>query len=175
MARPQVSGAKVRLHGLRVEGQVLPELGGPRDPPREIRDRPRLRPPVHLLRVQSEGSGAPKESGDALRPPQTHPRPGSAPITWPMWRPGRVYPRSHRPKPSETSKTQALGTGYRMTSGTVSDYRTKIGHNQPQSAKSKRVLQRNQPKPSNAATKTKACLAWFWRFAAGQKHSLDPL
>jgi len=76
--------------------------------------RQRLRPPMHSFRVQSKGSGATQEGRDALRPSQTHPRLRSAPITGPMRRSRRIYARSHRPKPSETSQAQANGPRHWM-------------------------------------------------------------
>ena len=55
-------------------------------------------PPIrHLDEAQKEGR-------NALRPPQTHPRPGSAPITWPMRRKRRIPPRRHRPEPPQTGQ-----------------------------------------------------------------------
>lgn len=61
---------------------------------------------MHRFRVQSESAGAAEEGRNALRPPQTHPRPRTAPITRPMRRSRRVYPRSNRPEPPETRKAQ---------------------------------------------------------------------
>ena len=61
---------------------------------------------MHCLRVQSQGPGAPQEGRDALCPPQTHPWPGTAPITRAMRRSRRIYPRCHRPKHPETRKAQ---------------------------------------------------------------------
>ena len=76
---------------------------------------------MHCLGVQFEGSGATQEGRNALRTSQTYPRIGQAPITWPMWRPGRIYPRRHRPKPPETSKTQADGDRHRIKGGRPRD------------------------------------------------------
>lgn len=59
------------------------------------------------LRIQSDGTEAAQEGGDALRAPQTHPRAGTAPIARAMWRPGRIYSRSYRPEPQETGQTEA--------------------------------------------------------------------
>ena len=64
---------------------------------------------MHRFRVQSESAGATEEGRNALRPPQTHPRPGTAPITRSMRRSRRIYPRRHRPKPPETRKAQTDG------------------------------------------------------------------
>src|SRR6056297_2564905 len=71
---------------------------------------------MHRLRVQPDSPEAAQEGRDALRPPQTHSRPRTTPITRPMWRSRRIYPRSHRPEPPETGKAQAIYTSRRMRS-----------------------------------------------------------
>ena len=95
------------MHGKCLEGQMLPELRSPRDPPREIRTRPRVRTPMHSIKLQSQGTGAAQESRNALRPSQTHPGLGAPPITWSMRRSRRIHTRSHSPKPPETGQTEA--------------------------------------------------------------------
>lgn len=47
---------------------------------------------------------AQKESGNALRAPQTHTRAGAAAITRSMRRKRRIPPRRHRPKPQKTGQ-----------------------------------------------------------------------
>ena len=95
---------------------MLSQIRDARDPSGEIRDRPRICTSMHCIRLQSNRLEPTKESRDALRPPQTHPWFGQAPITWPIRRPRRVHPRRNRPKPSETRKTQAVGARHRLTS-----------------------------------------------------------
>lgn len=69
---------------------------------------------MHSTGVQSQGPGAPQEGRDALCTSQTHPWTGTAPITWPMRRSRRIYPRSYRPKPPETRKAQTDGARRRL-------------------------------------------------------------
>src|SRR6056297_1191329 len=71
---------------------------------------------MHRVRLQSDRAETTQEGRDAVRPPQTHSRPRTAPITRPMWRSIRVHPRSHRPEPPETGKAQAIYTDRRMRS-----------------------------------------------------------
>jgi len=98
-----------------VKSQVLPKHNQTQHHPREIRNRQRLRTRMHGFRVQPNRSAASQESRDALRPSQTYPWIGQAPITRPMWRSRRIHPRCHRPKPPQTSKTQANGTRHWLT------------------------------------------------------------
>ena len=101
--------SQIRLPELPVKDQMLPQHRHPPYPPRGIRNCSGLRAALRCIRIQPDGPETPKEGRDALRPPQTHPRVGPSPITRPMWRPGRIYPRSYRPKPPETGKAQANG------------------------------------------------------------------
>src|SRR4029450_4277998 len=41
---------------------------------------------------------------NVVPPPQTHSQAGPTATTWTKWCPRRVYPRSNRPKPPETSE-----------------------------------------------------------------------
>jgi len=75
--------------------------------PRAVRGGPGGCPPIYGLRVQSKGSGAPKDSREARRSPQTQSRTGSPPMTWPLWRSGRMHARSHRPEPQDIGSAQA--------------------------------------------------------------------
>lgn len=70
---------------------------------------------MHRLRLQSQGSSETKKSRDAFCPSQTHSWNGTAPIAGTMRRSRRVYPRCHRPKPPQTSQTQADGALRRIT------------------------------------------------------------
>ena len=69
---------------------------------------------------------APQEGRDAVRTSQTHPRVGAAPITRPVRRPGRVHPRSHRPKPPEAREAQAADARHRVIRQAASCYPSQI-------------------------------------------------
>jgi len=99
---------------------------------------------MYSLRVQPSGSKQAKEGRNAVCTSQTHPRSGTAPITGTLRRPRRIYPRSYRPKPPETSKTQADGTRRRVKGGTASVCPTKHAPYLSPTYKTKRLFQHNR-------------------------------
>ncbi|WVX48045.1 hypothetical protein ROLI_011230 [Roseobacter fucihabitans] len=106
---------QTRVSGLPFKSQVLPQYPHMQHQPREIRNRQRLRPAMHFIRVQHGSPETSKEGRDVVCTSQTHLRPGQVPITRTMWCPRRIYTRRQRPKSPQIGKAQAVGARHRIT------------------------------------------------------------
>ena len=69
----QISGPWLRWHQMLIKSQMFFQIRRARNPPREIRDRPRICTSMHCMGLQSSRLEPTKKSRDALRPTQTHP------------------------------------------------------------------------------------------------------
>lgn len=69
----QISGPRLRWHQMLIKSQMFFQIRHRRNPPRAIRDRPRICTSMHCMGLQSGRLEATKKSRDALRPTQTHP------------------------------------------------------------------------------------------------------
>lgn len=69
----QISGPRLRWHQMLIKSQMFFQIRRRRNPPRAIRDRPRICTSMHCMGLQSGRLEATKKSRDALRPTQTHP------------------------------------------------------------------------------------------------------